>query len=126
MLALVASFHVIAVMSNARRTAASHAGDTCTHQGKTHDALGCLSLIQGKPACHQGDQQVMTHMAGQLRHSIVSRLGNWEPNSTSPVASAFRLTKPYVLSRQVVKMQSVVPMLDAYDVSHKNWRKQLQ
>ena len=52
MLALVASFHVIAVMSIARRSAASHAGETCTHQGSTHK--GFLYLVQEKPACDKG------------------------------------------------------------------------
>ncbi len=52
MLALVASFHVIAVMSNARRSAASHAGDTCRHQGKTYDV--CLNVVQCKLACGKG------------------------------------------------------------------------
>ncbi len=48
MLALVASFHVIAVMSIARRSAASHDGETCSQQGSTHE--GCLNVVQGKPA----------------------------------------------------------------------------
>ncbi len=52
MLALVASFHVIAVMSVARRSAASHAGNTCSQQGSTHE--GCLYFVQGKPASDNG------------------------------------------------------------------------